>query len=334
MEYRRLGKTGMRVSEIALGSWITAGGEYDPSNTIRIHLKAFDLGINTFDTADVYNAGAAEEIVGKAVAQLKRSDVVIATKCRGRMRPGPNGEGLNKKHVIEACDASLQRLGTDYIDFYQYHWPDEATPIEESVLAIGQLLRQGKILYWGLSNFTTQQTADMIDTARRLGVEQPVSHQPKYNLFRRDIEETLMPLCAREGLGFVVYSPLEQGLLTGKYLGQRKPPADSRFGKNAKLAATHFAEYNQKALTALAKIAKKNKLTLTQLSLAWILRQPSVSCAIVGATTLEQIAANATAAGVKLDEKCLAEIEAVLQRRWARIKIGDFQKVLKDVKGA
>lgn len=333
MEYRRLGKAGMRVSEIALGSWITAGGDYDQSNTIRVHLKAFDLGINTFDTADIYNRGVAEEIVGKAVKQLKRSDLVIATKCRWPLGNNPNEDGLSKKHIFEACHASLKRLETDYIDLYQFHRPDEHTPIEESVGAIGQLLRAGKILYWGLSNYNPQQTADMINAARALGVEAPVSHQPKYNMFRRDVEEALLPYCRREGLGLVVYSPLEQGLLTGKYLKKGKLPPDSRFAKNRKLVEAHMVEYNLTALAALQNIARKHKLTLTQLALAWILREPGVSACIVGATTLEQIEQNAQAGGVKLDESCVAEIEAILQRRWARIQIEDNQKVLKDVKG-
>lgn len=333
MEYRRLGKSGMKVSEIALGSWITAGGDYDQHTTIRVHLRAFELGITTFDTADIYNKGVAEEIVGKAMKQLKRSDVVIATKCRWPLGNNPNEDGLSKKHIVEACEASLKRLEMDYIDLYQFHRPDDHTPIEESVAAIGQLLRQGKILYWGLSNYSPLQTADMVNMARAMGIEQPVSHQPKYNMFRRDIEEALLPYCQREGLGFVVYSPLEQGLLTGKYLKKGKLPAGSRFAKNKKLADTHFVDYNLKAIAALDKIAKKNKLSMTQLALGWILRQPAVSCAIVGATSIAQIEANAAAGGVKLSEKCIADIEAVLQRRWARIKLGDYEKVLKEVKG-
>ena len=335
MEYRRLGKSGLRVSEISLGSWITAGGEYDESNTIAVHLRAFELGINTFDTADIYNRGAAEEIVGKAVRQLKRHELVIATKCRWPLGNTINEDGLSKKHIVEACHASLKRLETDYIDLYQFHRPDDHTPIEESVRAIGQLLQQGKILYWGLSNYNPQQTADMVNCARGLGIEQPVSHQPKYNMFRRDIEEALLPYCQREGLGFVVYSPLEQGLLTGKYLNARqgKVPAGTRFARNKDLVKQFLTDYNAKALPALDKIAKKNKLTMTQLALGWILRQPAVSSAIVGATSIAQIEANAKAGGVKLSEKCIAEVEAVLQRRWARVKIADFERVLKEVKG-
>lgn len=331
MQYRRLGRSGLHVSEISLGSWQTAGGKNDPDQFVGLVLKAFDNGINFFDSAEGYNRGEAESIIGKAIKQLSRSELVIATKCSGGPSRDHRNIGLNKKHMIEACEASLTRLGVDHIDLYQFHHPDAVTPIEESVQAIGQLLRQGKIIYWGLSNYSPQQTNEVLATARTLGVEQPFSHQPKYNMFKRDIAEPLMPLCEKEGIGLIVYSPLEQGVLTGKYTSKGSIPAATRLATHDNSRVDQFlAEYNLEALKRLKAIADANGLTMCQLALGWVLRQPTVSSAIIGATKPEQIEANAAASGIKWSDEVQQQIEDVLAVRWATIKIADHEATLKE----
>jgi aryl-alcohol dehydrogenase-like predicted oxidoreductase len=335
MEYRTLGRTGLHVSEISLGSWRTAGDKKDPQDFVEIVTKAFDLGINLFDSAEVYSRGEAERIVGLAIGQLNRSEIVLATKCSGGPSRDHRNIGLNKKHMIEACEASLKRLGVEHIDLYQFHHPDAATPIEESVQAVGQLLRQGKVLYWGLSNYSPQQTNDVLAAARELGVERPVSHQPKYNMFKRDITEPLIPLCAREGVGLIVYSPLEQGVLTGKYASRDAIPKKSRLASHRAERVDQFlADYNFQALEQLKAIAETSGLTMCQLALAWVLREPGVSSAITGATSPEQVQANAAASGVRLSDEILKKIEDVLAVRWATIKIRDHEATLADRKKA
>ncbi|MCK5528860.1 MAG: aldo/keto reductase [Kiritimatiellae bacterium] len=328
MEYRNLGHSGLFVSEVSLGSWINAS---DNKQGFKAVIKtAFDEGINLFDTAEIYHAGQAETMLGEALSDYPRGDLVIATKCTGQGSRDKHNIGLNRKHMTEACEASIKRLGVDYIDLYQFHWPDNNTPIEESVETIGILLRQGKILYWGLSNYDADQTREILEVAAMLNVPAPISHQPKYNPFYRDIEERLMPLCGEAGLGFITYSPLNQGLFTGKY--SDGIPAGSRLAEydDAKQSLM-LADYNMKAINKLQAVADSSDLTLVQLALAWSLRNKELSSTIIGATRPEHVTSATAASGIVLDESILKDIENVIDERWATIKINDYNEVIKNI---
>lgn len=326
MHYRRLGRAGTKVSEIAYGSWITAGGKYDRETSVACHTKAFELGVTCFDTADVYSAGEAEEVVGIALREISRKDVVLATKCRGSMGKGPNDSGLGRKHILEACEASLRRLKTDYIDLYQAHWWDEAVPLEETVRAFDDLVRQGKIVYWGISNWSAVQVRDAVAICDRRGFDRPQCHQPRYNMFHREIEQDLMPVCKEYGLGFIVYSPLEQGLLAGRYLGQ-KVPEGSRATVNKRFGEKLLTKYNAFGVEELNKLAQEIGLPLSTVALAWILRRDEISACIVGASRPEQVEENVKASGVKLDETALAKIQKILDQRWAMVLDEDAERL-------
>ncbi|HOM72121.1 MAG TPA: aldo/keto reductase [Armatimonadota bacterium] len=313
MNYRRLGDSGLKVSEISLGNWLTSGDKLDEQASHAIFDRAWELGINFFDTADIYAKGRAEEILGTWLKTKPREQVVVATKCRGRMWDGPNGEGLSKKHILEAAEASLRRLGLDYIDLYQFHWPDNDTPIEESLEAMAILMEQGKVLYAGCSNFDTEELRDALEVADELGLPRFISTQPRYNMFQRGIEATLMPRCAKEGIGIIVWSPLEQGLLTEKYLTGTAPAGSRLYGHEEGQSWLNPA--NLKALNELAEIAHSKNAKLSQLALAWILSHPEITSCIVGASKVEQIEENAQAADLDLSDDELQQIEAILQER-------------------
>ena len=216
MRYRRLGNSGLKVSEISLGSWLTYGGYVDKEQAISVIDKAYELGINFFDTANIYMNGEAERIVGEALRKYPRESYVLATKVRGAMGKGPNDQGLSRKHIMEQCEASLKRLGVDYIDVYYCHFFDPDTPLEETLRAMDDLVRQGKVLYVGVSNWTAAQIAEALSIVDRHSLHRIAANQPLYNLFARDIEKEIIPLCERHGIGQVVYSPLAQGVLAGK----------------------------------------------------------------------------------------------------------------------
>ncbi len=329
MNYRKLGKSGLKISEVGIGSgiWIPADGKDAEASRIAIRRKAFDLGVNFFDTADVYLDGREEVVLGNAIRQLPRRELVVATKCAGRLGPGPNDRGLSKKHIVESCEGSLRRMGLDYIDLYQFHTPDQETPLEESLAAIELLLRQGKILYWGVSNFSTEQLQELLNTASQAGIPAPVSNQIKYNLFRFAPEETLIPLMKRAGIGLLAYSPLEQGILTGKYRSTADVAPDNRMGMKSSAQAL-LTDYNFEAVEALRSVAEAAGLSLVQLALAWILRDPPASTVITWTSKPGQLEANLSASGVTLTPAVLMEIAKILKRRLARIKIADFQKDL------
>ena len=228
MQYRHLGKYGVKVSEVSLGSWLTYGGATEDESARACIEKAYDLGINFFDTANVYARGKSEEVVGKSLAAYPRDSYFLATKVFFPMGDGPNDRGLSRKHIFEQCHLSLKRLGTDYIDLYQCHRYDTATPLEETLVALDDLARQGKILYAGVSEWSAGQIAHAVDYIRGAGLHPLVSNQPYYNMIGRGIEKEVIPLCEREGLGQVVFSPLAQGVLTGKYKPGQPPPEGSR----------------------------------------------------------------------------------------------------------
>jgi voltage-dependent potassium channel beta subunit len=310
MKYRRLGRSGLKVSEVALGSWITLGYKVGADDSTRIAGEAFEAGINFFDTADVYAGGEAERILGKALAGIPRKDLVVASKCFFPMSAKPNDQGLSRKHVVESCEASLQRLGLDYLDLYQCHRFDPDTPLEETLRALDHLQQTGKILYYGVSEWTAVQIADACHLARSLGFEGPVSNQPVYNLLQRKIEPQILPVCQREGIGNVVFSPLAQGVLTGKYKGGKIPP-DSRAADDR----THGFVQRYLDADSLARadrlvgLAEKLGTTPARLALAYCLRRCEVSSVIIGATKLEQLRDNVGASDLEISPEIWDQLE-------------------------
>ena len=314
MEYRRLGDSGVKVSEISLGSWLTYGGSVAERQATDCIHRAYDLGINFFDTANVYVRGAAEEIVGNALKGFDRDSYFLATKVYFPMGEGPNDRGLSRKHITEQCHASLRRLGVEYVDLYQCHRYDEETPLEETMRALDDLVRQGKVLYVGVSEWTADQIADALRIAKEMNLDRIVSNQPRYNMLQRGIEDAVIPLSEREGVGQVVFSPLAQGILTGKYRPGEAPEEGTRA---ADPESSRFMQrlMNEEVLTAvdgLRAVASEAGLTMTQLALAWVLRHPNVSSAIIGASRPEQVEDNAAASGVELPPEALGRIDDVL----------------------
>ena len=286
MRYRRLGNSGLKVSEIALGGWLTLGGTVAEKESVNLILRAFENGVNLFDMADVYSAGQSEVMLGKALQELPREQVVVATKVRGKMHDGPFGTGLSKKHIIQACDASLRRLGTDYIDLYQFHAPDPDVLLEESLEALDILRYQGKILYAGVSNFNNDGILNAVSIAEAYRYPRIISSQPRYNMLQREFEDDVAPACELKGIGNILYSPLAQGILTGKYKAKGDFPADSRANTPAGRWMKELLEQDNTyvILEQLRSVAAEAGLTLVQLSLLWNLRLPVVTANIVGAT--------------------------------------------------
>lgn len=315
MKYRHLGKYGVQVSEVALGSWLTYGGATEDEAARRCIEKAYDLGINFFDTANVYARGKSEEVVGRVLAQYSRDSYFLATKVFFPMGDGPNDRGLSRKHIFEQCHASLKRLGTDYIDLYQCHRYDTSTPLEETLVALDDLARQGKILYAGVSEWSAPQIAHAADYIRGAGLHPIVSNQPRYNMLGRGIEADVIPLCEREGIGQVVFSPLAQGILTGKYKPGQEPPAGSRAadpGQNMFLGGGKLDQEQLAKVQKLVPIAEGAGLSMAQLALVWCLRQKNVSSVIIGASRPDQVEDNAAASGQTLTSDMLAAIDAAL----------------------
>src|SRR5262245_30465272 len=312
MEYRRLGRCGLQVSEVVLGSWLTFGSSVEDEQTKACVRTALDAGIQTFDTADVYALGKAEEVLGKALAGLPRKDLVIATKVFWPTGKGPNDKGLSRKHVVESCHASLARLRTDYVDVYQCHRYDPDVPLEETVRAMEDLVRMGKALSWGVSMWTAEQIADGLSTAKRVGGYGPVVNQPEYSLLEREIEAAVLPTSRREGVGQWAFSPLAQGVLTGKYSKGKRPAGTPA----ADPQRNRFLEewMNAETLGRVDKfvaLAKETGTTPARLALAWCLAQPGVDAVVVGATRPEQVAENAAAADLRLDAATLKHLDAL-----------------------
>jgi aryl-alcohol dehydrogenase-like predicted oxidoreductase len=313
MRYRRLGASGLKVSEVSLGSWLTYGGHVaDRAAQACIH-RAYELGINLFDTADVYRQGAAERLVGSALRRWPRESDVLATKVYFPMGDGPNDRGLSRKHIVEACDASLDRLGVDYVDLYQCHRFDAETALEETVRALDDLVSAGKVLYVGVSEWS----ADQLDAARALGdrlLLRPIrSNQPQYSLLWRHIEQDVIPASERLGIGQIVWSPLAQGVLTGKYRPGQPTPRDTRAAhpdpQTSQFVRLFMRDDILEAVGRLEEIARDLGITMAQMAIAWVLRQPNVASAIVGASRPEQVDENAAASGIELPPDALLRID-------------------------
>ena len=314
MEHRHLGRSGLKVSEIAYGNWITHGSQVAEEAARECVAAALDEGITTFDTADVYAGTRAEEVLGRALDGVRRESVEICTKVYWPTGPGPNDSGLSRKHITESINGSLRRLRTDYVDLYQAHRYDHETPLEETMRAFDDLVRQGKVLYIGVSEWRAEEIADALRIAGELGLDRIVSNQPQYNMIWRVIETEVVPLCEREGIGQIVWSPIAQGVLTGKYAPGAAPPAGSRATdpSGSGFIQRYLNDDLLQRVTELTPVADEAGLSLAQLAIAWVLQNPNVSAAIVGATRPDQVRENVKAAGVKLDQAIMSRIDSIL----------------------
>jgi aryl-alcohol dehydrogenase-like predicted oxidoreductase len=302
MLFRRLGDSGLEVSELCLGTMMF-GDRTDAATSKRIINSAFDAGVNFIDTADVYAKGASESIVGPAIAANRRR-WILATKVGNVMTAKPHDGGLSRRWIMQACDDSLNRLATDYIDIYYLHIDDLETPLDETIEAIGDLIRAGKIRYFGVSNYRGWRIAEVVATCAELGVAQPVVCQPYYNAMNRMPEVEILPACDYHGIGVVPYSPLARGMLTGKYPPGAEPPADSRVGrKDRRMMETEFRSESITMAQAIRAHAERKGLTATQFALAWLLRNQIVSSIIAGPRTLEQWTDYLSAVGKELDDE-------------------------------
>ncbi len=316
MQYRRVGNSGLHVSTISLGSWLTVKTHgQEVSDTL--HRTAYENGINFFDTSDVYGNGSTETALGFSLKPFRRDTYVLATKvyfpCAGHPFPGANDRGLSRKHVFEQCAHSLRELQTDYIDLYQCHRYDDHTPLEETCRAMHDLICQGKILYWGVSQWTADQIRDAVSICEEHDWIKPISNQPQYNMLQREVENEVAPTCSELGLSLVVYSPLAQGVLTGKYTKGTTAPADSRAAdeKDGFWMTKILSDENLDRVEALKDVASGLGISVTQLALAWCLRRPELASCIVGATKTTQLLENIKAGDVELDEATRDRIKMI-----------------------
>lgn len=309
MNYRRVGKSGLKISEISLGAWLTFGRSVDDKLSEKIIHTAIESGVNFIDNADAYAKGKAEEVVGKIIKSVKRSDLVLSTKLFWPFTENVNDRGLSRKHIMESIDKSLKRMGTDYIDIYFCHRPDPETEIEETVRAMDDLVRAGKILYWGTSVWETERIDMAVKIAEKYNAYAPIVEQPRYNMLDRHIEPNIIPTCKKHGIGFTVWSPLAEGLLTGKY--NDGVPKDSR-GVDSSFIKDEMTESNLAKIKKLSELAKEMSITMPQLALAWILRRDEISCAIVGASKVEQLKENLAASDIELSDEVQKMIESIL----------------------
>jgi len=307
MEYRYLGRSGLQVSAIGLGT-NNFGGRLDAAASAVVINHALDMGINMIDTSNSYGGTYSEEYIGRAL-KGKRHQAVIATKVSSRMADGPNNAGNSRKHIMTEVENSLRRLNTDYIDLYQIHWQDANVPIEETLRALDDLVRQGKARYIGCSNFMAWQVCEAVWTSRALGVTAFASVQPKYSLMDRAIEAELTPFCREYGMGILPYFPLENGFLTGKYKRGQVAPQGTRLAEGDR---GMFTDANFDLLEALEAFCAERGRSVLELAFAWLLANPDVSSVIAGATRAEQVVANAKAAAWTLTAQELAEVNAVI----------------------
>jgi len=320
MQYRRLGNTGLRVSAVGIGGWQTFGETLDQAGTRLVLRAAADHGINLIDMADSYALGGAERAVGTCMGEFRRSDLVLSSKVFGPMSQAPNDRGLSRKHIMESIDRTLANLRTDYLDLYFCHHEDPQVPIEETARAMGDLVRAGKILYWGTSNWRQGPVAAAHAAAARLRLQPPAVEQPGYNLLERGIERWLLPTTLRLGMGLITWRPLARGLLTGKFTGfsSAGAAADGRFTKE------HIAA-NAARIQRLCEIAQRAGVLPAQLAIAWILQRPFIAAVITGATSPEQIIQSAAAADLSLPAPIFAELSRLFPR--PALRAGDVARL-------
>jgi aryl-alcohol dehydrogenase-like predicted oxidoreductase len=314
MEHRRLGASGLKISELAYGNWITHGGQVAEDAAVACVHAALDGGITTFDTADVYAGTQAEVILGKALAGQRREGLEIFSKVYWPVGTGANDRGLSRKHIIEGCHGSLRRLGVDYLDLYQAHRYDYDTPLEETLRAFDDLVRQGKVLYVGVSEWRAEEIEAAVKLAAEMGFDLIVSNQPQYSALWRVIEAEVDPVCRRYGIGQVVWSPLAQGVLTGKYLPGQPPPPGSRAtsADGSGFMERWLQDDVLAAVQQLQPLAADLGLSMGQLALVWVLANDNVSAAIIGASRPEQVQDSVQASGVTLSADVKAKIDAIL----------------------
>ena len=314
MEHRHLGRSGLKVSEIAYGNWITHGSQVAEDAALACVAAALDEGITTFDTADVYAGTRAETVLGKALHGVRRESLEICTKVFWPTGPGQNDRGLSRKHIIESAHNSLRRLQTDYLDLYQAHRYDHETPLEETLRAFDDLVRQGKVLYIGVSEWRAEEIEAALKIADQLGLDRIVSNQPQYNMIWRVIESEVIEVSQSEGIGQIVWSPIAQGVLTGKYQPGAAPPAGSRATdeQGSGFISRLLTDEILTRVQQLKPVAEQAGLSSAQLAVAWTLQNPAVSAAIIGATRPEQVRENVKASGVRLDGAVLQDIDDIL----------------------
>jgi len=315
MEFRRLGRSGLTVSAISYGNWITHGGQVEEDQAVSCVRAALDAGITTFDTADVYAGTRAEAVLGRALAGQRREGLEIFTKVYFPTGTGQNDRGLGRKHITESIHSSLRRLGTDYVDLYQAHRYDASTPLEETMSVFADLVHSGKALYIGVSEWNPEQIAAGAELARELRIPL-ISNQPQYSMLWRVIEPAVVPTCEREGISQIVWSPIAQGVLTGKYRPGAAPPEGSRATDETSGGAQMISRWlREDVLTRvqeLRPLAAEAGLSMAAFAVAWVLQNKNVASAIVGATRPEQIKDNVAAAGVTLDAELLHRVDQVL----------------------
>src|SRR5690554_1419112 len=313
MKYRNVGRSGLKVSEISLGSWLTYGKSVDDDIAIKTIRCAYELGINSFDSANVYERGAGERVMAEALRPFPRESYVVTTKAYWPMGDGPNDKGLSRKHVFEQLHGSLKRMQLDYVDIFYCHRYDPETPVEETLRTIDDLIRQGKILYAGVSQWTAAQIEEAVRVADRYLLDRIVVNQPVYNMLNRYIEPEIIPLCEKHGIGQIVFSPLAHGLLTGKYRGGQIPEGSRGSNPEVNKWITEMIESGViSKVDALQDLAGELGISFVEMALAWILRQPNVASALVGASRPEQIEANVKAVDIELSPETLEKIEEIL----------------------
>ncbi len=324
MQYRNIGKWGLKVSEIALGSWMTDLSGSAAAETAKECIRAaYDAGVNFFDCADAYSGGAAEKFLGKVLREFPRNSYVVSSKVFFPMGPGANDWGLSRKHIVEQLDRSLKNMGLDYLDMYFCHRFDPTTPIEETMQALSDMVAAGKILYYCVSEWSPVQITEAVAVTKELHLRPMNVIQPQYNMADRYIEDEIVGICEKNGIGIVPFSPLAQGLLTGKYRKGAPLPAGSRATHQAdKQINNLLTDENLGKVEKLSAIAERLGVSMSVLALAWILRLRQISSVITGASRPEQIAANVAASGVKLDEETLKEIDGILAYKPFFRKIG------------
>ena len=315
MEFRYVGKSGLKISEITYGNWLTHGSQVENDQATACVRAALDAGITTFDTADVYANTKAETVLGAALKGERRESLEILTKVYWPTGPGgPNDVGLSRKHIMESINGSLSRLQTDYVDLYQAHRYDPGTPLEETMQAFADLVRMGKVLYVGVSEWTAQQIKEGHDLAEQLGI-QLISNQPQYSMLWRVIEGEVVPTCVSLGMSQIVFSPIAQGVLTGKYRPGEQPPAGSR-ATDEKGGADMIKRWMRddvlERVQQLVPLADEAGLSMAQLAVAWVLQNDNVASAIIGASRPEQVHDNVAAAAVTLEDDLMGKIDKVL----------------------